>query len=82
MCTFAVAFEHISNMETITIQYNASNPAIKGLIAALLKFDDVVKVKVPAKAKKTGLDEAIDDFKNGRTTKCRDFDDYMEKINA
>ena len=70
-------------METITLQYNANNPAIKGLIAALLKFDDVVKVsKTSTKAKKTGLDEAIDDFKNGRTTKCRDFNDYLEKINA
>ena len=70
-------------METITLQYNANNPAIKGLIAALLKFDDVVKVsKTTNKVKKTGLDEAIDDFKNGRTTKCRDFNDYLEKINA
>ena len=69
-------------METITLKYNANNPAIKGLIAALLKFDDVVKVKTPTKAKKNGLDEAIDDFKNGRTTKCRDFNDYLEKINA
>lgn len=70
-------------METITLQYNASNRAIKGLIAALLKFDDVVKVsKTAAKTKKSGLDEAIDDFENGRTTKCRDFNDYLEKINA
>ena len=82
-CTFADIFEHIFTMETITLQYNANNPAIKGLIAALLKFDDVVKVsKTRSTTKRNGLDEAIDDFKNGRTTKCRDFDDYMEKINA
>ena len=83
MHTFAGTFEHYSTMETITLRYNANNPAIKGLIAALLKFDDVVKVgKTRSTTKRNGLDEAIDDFKNGRTTKCRDFDDYMEKINA
>jgi len=67
-------------METITLQYDASNPAIKGLIAALLKLDGISKAKT--KKKKSGLDEAIDDFKNGRTTKCKDFDDYLKKINS
>jgi len=67
-------------METITLQYDATNPALKGLIAALLKLDGISKAKTPKK--KSGLDEAIDDFKHGRTTKCRDFDDYLEKINA
>ena len=67
-------------METITLQYDASNPAIKGVIAALLKLDGISKAKT--KKKKSGLDEAIDDFKNGRTTKCKDFDDYLKKINS
>ena len=67
-------------METITLQYDATNPAIKGLIAALLKLDGISKAKT--KKKKSGLDEAIDDFKNGRTTKCKDFDDYLEKMNS
>ncbi len=84
MLTFAAEkTKKIAIMETITLQYNANNQAIKGLIAALLKFDDVVKIsKTRAKTKKTGLDEAIDDFKHGRTTKCRDFNEYLEKINA
>ena len=38
--------------------------------------------KAKTTKKKSGLDEAIDDFKNGRTVKCRDFDDYLEKINS
>ena len=67
-------------METITLQYDATNPAIKGLIAALLKLDGISKART--KKKKSGLDEAIDDFKNGRTTKCKDFDDYLKKINS
>ncbi len=66
-------------METITLQYDATNPALKGLIAALLKLDGVSKIKTSRK--KNGLDEAIDDFKQGRTTKCSDFDDYLKKIN-
>ena len=66
-------------METITLQYDATNPALKGLIAALLKLDGIRKLKTK---KKSGLDEAIDDFKNGRTIKCKDFDDYLEKVNA
>ena len=49
-------------METITLQYDATNPALKGLIAALLKLDGISKAKTTKK--KTGLDEAIDDFKN------------------
>lgn len=67
-------------METITLQYDATNPAIKGLIAALLKLDGIRKLKTTKK--KSGLDEAIDDFKNGRTINCKDFDDYLEKVNA
>ncbi|MBQ8957303.1 MAG: hypothetical protein IJ057_02170 [Bacteroidales bacterium] len=65
-------------METITLQYDATNPALKGLIAALLKLEGVNKLKT---SKRSGLDEAIDDFKQGRTTKCNDFDDYLKKIN-
>ena len=38
-------------MATITINYNAKNTAIRGMIAALLKFDGVTEV--PAKAEKT-----------------------------
>ena len=66
-------------METITLQYDATNPALKGLIAALLKFDGISKVRTTKK--KSGLDEAIDDFKKGNTVKCRDFEDYLKKIN-
>lgn len=60
------------------MQYDATNPALKGLIAALLKLEGVNKLKT---SKRSGLDEAIDDFKQGRTTKCNDFDDYLKKIN-
>ena len=47
-------------METITLQYDATNPALKGLIAALLKLDGISKAKTTKK--KSGLDEAIDDL--------------------
>ena len=32
-------------METITLRYDASNPALRGLLAAFLKLDGVTKVK-------------------------------------
>ena len=38
-------------METITLQYDASNPALRGLLAAFLKLDGVKKVKTAKAAK-------------------------------
>ena len=32
-------------METITVRYDATNPALRGLMAAFLKLDGVTKVK-------------------------------------
>ena len=32
-------------METITLRYDATNPALRGLMAAFLKLDGVTKVK-------------------------------------
>lgn len=41
-------------METITIQYDATNPAIRGLLAAFLKLDGVTKVKTKTASKERG----------------------------
>ena len=38
-------------METITISYDATNPAIKGLLEAFLKLDGVIKVDESKPAK-------------------------------
>ena len=47
-CIFA-ARKQIKNMETITLQYDATNPALKGLIAALLKLDGISRAKTTKK---------------------------------
>ena len=67
-------------IDTALFTIEKTNPALKGLIVALLKLDGISKVKTSKRSK--GIDEAIDDFQNGRTTKCRDFEDYLKKINA
>lgn len=38
-------------METITISYDATNPAIRGLLAAFLKLDGVTKVSASKSTK-------------------------------
>ena len=38
-------------METITLQYDASIPGLKGLITSILKLDGVTKVKTAKAAK-------------------------------
>ena len=45
LCIFAVGNKTRQNMETITIQYDAQNAGLKGLIAALLKLDGVKQVE-------------------------------------
>lgn len=44
-------------METITVRYDATNPALRGLMAAFLKLDGVTKVKT-AKASEPSKDYA------------------------
>ena len=65
-------------MATYTLTLNERTSAGKALLNYLLSLG----VITPAKEHRKGLDEAIDDFKNGRTTKCDSFEDYLEKIKA
>ena len=71
-----------TTMETITLRYDATNPALRGLLNAFLKLDGVTKVKTPKVSKRRGLDEAIDDVKHGRSTRCASYEEYLEKIEA
>lgn len=65
-------------MATITVQYDARNTAFKHVINLILSLGG----KITQVEKKSGIDEAIDDIKNGRTEKCKDFNDYLSKINS
>lgn len=67
-------------MATYTLTINERTNAGKALLEYLLSLG-VISAK-PKATRSKGLDEAIDDVKNGRTTRCASFDEYLEKINA
>ena len=57
----------------------------------LLELENTIRLFIKArhgkktaakKTKKTGIERAIEDFKTGNTIKCKDFNDYLEKVNA
>ncbi|MDD2386141.1 MAG: hypothetical protein PHP52_05100 [Bacteroidales bacterium] len=61
-------------MATIIIEYDARNKIAKKTIEYILSLG-IFKVK-----RITGIDEALEDIKHGRVTKCKDFDDYLVKV--
>ena len=73
-------------METITLQYNPNSNFAIALINLIKASDEVTVIESkPAskkRARKTGIERAIEDFKNGNTVKCKDFDDYLQKVNS
>ena len=64
-------------MATYTININERTSAGKALLNYLLSIGAIVEPK-----KKGSIEEAIQDYESGRTTKCKDFDDYLKKINS
>lgn len=65
------------NMATYIININERTTFGKQLLLFLSGIGVIVEPK-----KKGSLDEAIEDYKTGRTTKCKDFEDYLKKINS
>jgi hypothetical protein len=63
-------------MATYTININERTTFGKQLLLFLKGLGIIVETP-----KKGSLNEAIADFKTGNTTKCKDFDDYLKKIN-
>lgn len=63
-------------MKTITITFQEKNEVVKKLLECL--------VCAGAKIKSTpnGLDEALAEIKAGETIKCKNFEDFVDKINA
>ena len=58
-------------MATITLEYDGRNIVFKKLIEAFIALGATAK-----------LDKAIEDIEKGRITECKDFDDFLKKINA
>ena len=59
--------QSIEAMETITLRYDATNPGLRGLMAALLALDGVSEVKTakaakPGAKKKTKKERFLDDL--------------------
>ena len=63
-------------MATYTININERTTFGKQLLLFLNGIGAIVDTP-----KKGSIKEAIADYKAGRTTKCKDFDDYLKKIN-
>ncbi len=61
-------------MSTIVLKYDSNNAIAKSVIE-MIKTIGVFKIE-----KISGLDEAIDEMKTGKTIKCADFDDYLKKV--
>ena len=53
-------------METITLRYDATNPALRALMAAFLKLDGVTKVKVTKSVEPEYDPEVVAKVKRGR----------------
>jgi hypothetical protein len=60
-------------MATLTLEYNTRNLLAEKTIAYILSLG-VFKAKI------NGLDAAIEQLKEGKTIKCKDFNDYLQKI--
>ncbi len=76
-------------MATITLEYNGRNSFAQKLIDTVLasKLFAVVEPQKPARQhaakKKTGLDEALDDLKNGRVSRAySSVDELFESLEA
>jgi len=59
-------------MATITLEYNTRNAIAQKTIDYILSLG-VFKSK-------NGLDQAIEEFKTGKTVRCKNFDDYLKKV--
>ena len=60
-------------MATLTLEYNSRNLLAEKTIAYILSLG-VFKAKI------NGLDLAIEQLNEGKTIKCKDFNDYLQKI--
>ena len=66
--------KRIRDMTSITLDYDEKNLIIKKLIEAIIALG--------ANEWINELDKAIMEVESGDTIKCKDFDDYLTKMNA
>jgi hypothetical protein len=66
-------------MATLILEYNSRNLLAKRTVEYVLSLG-VFKSKTVESSTRKGLDEAIDELNSGKTTRCKDFDDYLKKV--
>lgn len=71
---FVILQANFRNMTSITLDYDEKNLVIKKLIEAILALG--------ARERMNELDKAIREVEEGNTIKCKDFNDYLAKMNA
>lgn len=67
------------SMATVTIEYDGRNLAFKKLLEVFVAMGAKVK---PTKEKLSSVEISLKEAKQGKVTKCKDFNDFLEKINA
>jgi hypothetical protein len=67
-------------MNTVLVSYDGRNKVVSGIMESLALMKGVsIDFNFKAKPRKNGLDEAIDDIKNGRIIKCKNFEEYKRE---
>lgn len=80
-CNFAKqTIKHTEDrtMATITLEYDGRNVGLKKLIEAMIALGATV-VQPKGKPSKSGLEQSMDDIKNGRVTTHKSVEDYFKK---
>ena len=65
-------------MATITLKYDGRNTSIRKLIEVILSLGATVEADTP-KQRKGSLDEAIAEYRSGKTYKAKDAHDLIEQ---
>ena len=66
-------------MATATIEYDGRSTAMKKLLELFITLGGKVTEQNPSKPKKGSLDEAIAEYRSGKTYKAKDAHDLIEQ---
>ena len=66
-------------MATATLQYDGRSAAMKKLIDLFVALGGIVTVQKETKPKKGSIDEAIAEYRVGKTYKAKDAHDLIEQ---
>jgi hypothetical protein len=73
------AGEKRKKMATVTLQYDGRSAAMKKLIELFVTLGGIVTEQKETKPKKGSIDEAIAEYRSGKTYKAKDAHDLIEQ---